>query len=342
MSKVEAIVAGHLCLDITPTFPEGAGDVQARLQPGKLVEVGPAAISTGGAVSNTGIGLHRLGVATRLMGKVGDDTIGRAIVDFVRGIDPALATGMIVVPGEASSYTVVISPPGVDRMFLHCPGANNTFGADDVPYDQLAGARLFHFGYPPLMRRMYADGGRELETMLRRVKERGVTTSLDMVMVDPRSEAGRVDWPTLLKRVLPYVDIFLPSLDETLVMFGSEQVNVSELSKRLQNWGAGIVGFKLGDQGLYVRWKDRERHAPCFQVNVVSAAGSGDATIAGFLAAWLRGLPPEETMTLAVAVGACCCEAPDTTSGLRSWDEVQARLQAGWQRRPSSFKLKAG
>ena len=66
---------------------------------------------------------------------------------------------MIVSDPEVTSYTIVISPPGHDRSFLHCPGANETFTAADVPYEQLAGVRLFHFGYPPLMPRMYADGG---------------------------------------------------------------------------------------------------------------------------------------------------------------------------------------
>ena len=94
------------------------------------------------------------------MGKVGDDLIGRAILDFVGGIDPTLSAGMIVAKGEISSYSVVINPPGVDRTFLHCTGANDTFTAADVTDDQLKGARLFHFGYPTLMQRIYNDGER--------------------------------------------------------------------------------------------------------------------------------------------------------------------------------------
>ena len=62
--------------------------------------------------------------------------------------------------------------------------------------------------------------------------------------------------------------------------------------------------------------------------------GSGDATIAGFLASVKRGLSAEEALTLAVAVGGCCVEAPDTTSGVRSWDETLDRMKAGWARRP--------
>lgn len=39
-----------------------------------------------------------------------------------------------------------------------------------------------------------------------------------MAKPDPTSEAGRKDWNRILERVLPYVDIFLPSLEEILYM----------------------------------------------------------------------------------------------------------------------------
>jgi sugar/nucleoside kinase (ribokinase family) len=317
----EVVVAGHICLDIIPTFER-----PVALEPGKLFKIGPAVIATGGAVSNTGLSLRRLGVPTLLMGKVGEDLIGRAILERVN------SDGMIVAKGETSSYTVVISPPGVDRTFLHCTGANDTFVADDINYDRLAGARLFHFGYPTLMRSIYADGGRQMETILRRVKKRGLLTSLDMSYPDPQSEASQVDWPAWLARVLPHVDVFLPSFDEMQLMLCTK-AGPPEIARRLREWGARIAGLKLGDQGLYVQWPDRELRAPCFEVTVVGTTGSGDATIAGFLAGLLHGLPPEDVMTMAVAVGAYCCEAADATSGVCHWGEVQRRIQSGWNRR---------
>ncbi|NVL92310.1 MAG: hypothetical protein HWN71_04650, partial [Desulfobacterales bacterium] len=116
-------------------------------------------------------------------------------------------------------------------IFLHSPGTNDTFGPDDVDIDQLAGAQIFHFGYPPVMRRMYANRGVELATLMERMKVEGLTTSLDMAYPDPASEAGQVDWMALLERVLPYVDVFLPSLDEILFMLDRPRHNaLSEAS----------------------------------------------------------------------------------------------------------------
>lgn len=367
------IVAGHICLDVIPAFGAQAGSLEAVLEPGKLVNVGAAVTATGGAVANTGLALHRLGVPARLMGKVGDDLFGGAILDVLRSHDPALAAGMIVAPGEASSYTVVISPPGVDRVFLHCPGANDTFGADDVADEALAEARLFHFGYPPLMRRMYAGGGAELAALMERARAGGLVTSLDMAYPDPASEAGQVDWPALLRRILPHVDLFLPSLDELLFMLDRKRflalsergdlliradgALLADLAGRLIDMGVAAAVIKLGSQGLYLRtsadagrrlgldeaaaprWAHREMLAPCFRVESVGTTGAGDCTIAGFLAGILQALPPEAVMTHAVAVGACSVESPDATSGVPDWDTVRERLRSGWARRDVVLRL---
>ena len=67
----------------------------------------------------------------------------------------------------------MINPPGVDRSFLHCPGANRDILFARRPLRELADVRLFHFGYPPLMPPMYADGGEQLRGMFARVQERG-------------------------------------------------------------------------------------------------------------------------------------------------------------------------
>ena len=367
----DAVVAGHLCLDIIPDLGSNPPSrLEALFQPGHLVEIGPATFSTGGPVSNTGLALHKLGIRTRLMGKVGNDLFGQAIRQIVASYGPHLADGMVVDEQVNTSYTVIISPPGVDRILMHCPGANDTFSADDVRYDLVAQARLFHFGYPPIMRRMYTEGGAQLAELYRRAKETGVTTSLDMAFVDPASEAGGADWVSILQATLPHVDIFMPSIQEILFMLRRETYEqlqasggvgflslitpqlLSDLGQQLVAMGVKVAGLKLGERGLYMRtaghsaieamgrarprdvsaWADGEMWAPCFQVEVVGTTGSGDATIAGFLSALLRDMSPEAALTAAVAVGACNVEAADALSGIRTWEETLLRVKSGWAR----------
>ncbi|HEA67483.1 MAG TPA: carbohydrate kinase family protein [Desulfobacterales bacterium] len=369
-------VAGHICLDIIPSFGSEERNFGDLFTPGRLVEVGPAVVSTGGAVSNTGLALHRLGVPTVMIGKVGRDFLGDMVLNVLRSHGPGLAKGMIVDDSSSTSYTIVISPPKKDRMFFHCSGANDVFGNADIDDRHLGGIRLFHFGYPPLMRKMYRRGGEELKDLFQRIREKRITTSLDMAKPDPTSEAGRKDWNRILERVLPYVDIFLPSLEEILYMIDRKILKsfnntpsdegfmtridtglLDNLADRLINMGTLVVVVKLGNQGLYLRsganadrlsyaggtnlniteWTNRQLLAPCFHTHVAGTTGAGDCTIAGLLAGLLTGISPIAAITAAVGVGACSTETSDATSGIPSLKAVFNRVQSGWQRHNTSI-----
>ena len=318
-NKLKAMIAGHICLDITPVFnQDNKGSFSEIFSPGKLINIGRAVLSTGGAVANTGQAMAKLGADVLLNGKVADDMIGLLIKQLV-GQDNA--SGLKTVSGQDSSYSIVLTPPGLDRVFLHNPGTNNTFTADDIDYDSLQTCSLFHFGYPPLMKKFYENQGNELVRMFQKVKETGVVTSLDMTLPDPNSESGQLDWRKILEKVLPFVDIFLPSIEEISYMLdrdlfekrkiasGSKDPvlsytaeDCSRLSEELIKMGAAVVVIKNGIRGYYLRsanqkrfdsmcnelecdfnkWHNRELWAGSYKaVKFGSATGAGDATIAG-------------------------------------------------------------
>ena len=368
MNDLQVVVAGHICLDIIPEF-KGTALIDEIFVPGKLVNMGGVTVSTGGPVSNTGLALTKLGIKTALMGKTGADFFGEGVSNLLNNWDAA--SGMIAMRGEQTSYTVVIAPPGHDRIFLHNPGANDTFCADDVDYDLVKQAKLFHFGYPPLMRRIYENDGLELIEIFKRVKSLGVTTSLDMSLPDVSSESGCVDWECVLTNLLPYVDIFLPSVEEILFMLDRNEfdrlnretkgqdileiidLNVMQaLGEKLNLMGVKISVIKCGIHGYYIRtgssealntfgkakpgdisnWANRELHEESFNVpDVASATGSGDSSIAGFLAAFLNSNSIEESIRIACAVGGQNVRTLDAISGIKSWEQTLDMIP-GWKK----------
>ncbi len=221
------VVAGHLCLDIFPDLsgvPEG--QFTQLFKPGHMVVTGPMTFATGGAASNTALALARLGMPVRMVARVGSDPFAGIVREIVRLHAPGLEEGILTAPGEATSYTVIISAPGIDRIFLHCTGANDTFTTGDVDFKPVAEAGVFHFGYPPLMREFYRRGGRELADLFARARRAGAATSLDLTLPDPASPAGQADWLAILGEALPQVDIFLPSLEELLFMLRRKTYDV--------------------------------------------------------------------------------------------------------------------
>jgi len=351
------VVAGSVCLDLIPALPAEVGGLEFR--PGVVVRTGAARIAPGGCVANTGGALHRLGVPVRLLANIGDDAFGRIVQVLLAGVG---AGRLRVTPEEATSHSFILSPPGYDRMILNCPGANNTFTAEDVPTAALGDAQLFHFGYPPAMAQMFADSGRPLVAVLAKARTAGLLTALDMSYPDPASAGGRADWPGILAAALPLVDLFMPSLAEALLIAGAASdsaagpallARVRALGERFLQMGAAIVVVKLGEQGLYLRtappervaaaggalrldpdlWARRELWGTVFATTVVGTTGAGDATAAGLLLGLERRMTPEQTITAACAVGASSLEAADAISAVTPWEQTAARVAAGWARR---------
>ncbi|WP_138305849.1 carbohydrate kinase family protein [Clostridium sp. 1001271B_150615_H5] len=366
-----AVAAGHICIDITPLFPKGsAGEAGKILAPGSLVQMDGVDIHPGGAVANTGLAMKRLGVDVRLMGKIGKDELGTLILKCLEG--HGAAEGMILSDQEKTSYSVVLAMPGIDRIFLHDPGANVTFSGSDLDFEAIKEAHLFHFGYPTLMRHMYQNQGEEMARMFRRIKEGGTAISLDMAAIDPSSEAAGADWKGILEKALPYVDFFVPSAEELCFMLDRERYrewtkraegrditeviqvkDVKPLGQMVLDMGAGAVLIKCGAPGIYYRtasgnriedlcrklnlsmesWKDKEGFEPGFEPDtVVSGTGAGDTSIAAFLASVLREADLKEAVEMAAAAGACCVAAYDALSGLKSLEEMKERIRRGWRK----------
>ena len=371
-AKTKVIVAGCVCIDISPEFRGGrVADIGELLRPGKLIETGRATISPGGAVSNTGLALKALGEDVVLMARIGDDLLG----DTLSGIMAkyGVEDSMIRAQGEDTAYSVVLAIPGIDRIFLHDPGANHTFCADDIPREGLKDAAIFHFGYPPLMRTMFRDGGDELIKVMSKAKAAGCITSLDMAMADPESEAGQADWPSILKKVLPLTDIFVPSFEELLFMLdrsrydalkaeaGKDDIteildldrDIRPLADICMAMGVKVLLLKCGVPGLYLRTADKESLTAISEMTgidaskwsgcdafersyvtekVVSASGAGDTSIAGFLAGILHGESPEDCLHIAAAAGALSVTEYDAVSALMPLADIKAKIKAGWDK----------
>lgn len=373
----EIVVAGHLCLDIFPSFSGERGDFLQTFSPGKLFDVGPVSFATGGTVSNTGLACVRFGASTVPISLLGDDLFGREVLRLVQshGGD---TRAIQIRKGLSTSYTIVLEPPGVDRVFFHHPGSNDRFDAACIDFSLLDRAGLFHFGYPPLMKKMFDRDGTELIALFKKARETGVVTSLDMALPDPASAAGQAPWDRILAGVLPSVDLFLPSLEELLYMLdrprflerrasaGSRNLvdliqaaDASTTAEKALALGAGVVVVKCGHRGLYLRtgspqrlaavcarlgldpaaWANRELWQPCFHVDrVAGTTGAGDSAIAGFLCACARGETPDAALRYAAAAGSFNVTRSDSLSGLVSWDAMTETLRKGWALDPFDIR----
>lgn len=318
MPQPDAVVTGHLCVDLVPAF-----GMDRRPRPGTIVEIGPLEMRAGGCVANTGLTLAALGCEVHLDGDVGADPLGDYIVSRLSG--HARTTVLIRrATDSATSYSIVADLATRDRAIWHHPGANERF---DGRATAVGGARLVHLGYPPILPCLARDGGELALDLLDRARTAGATTSVDFATPDREGASGRVDWAAYLARILPSTDIFSPSLTDLRIALGLGYLggdDVRRLGASLLAQGAAVVALKAGREGMYLRtgpqerllaagkalapvanrWADQELWFTARSGPVVSTTGAGDAATAGLVYGVLSGLSPAESGRAAVATAA--------------------------------------
>lgn len=300
----EVVCVGILVADIV------AKPVDRYPERGKLVLVDTIELHTGGCASNTGVSLAKIGVDTAVLGKVGKDAFGDFIIESLKkhGID---IRGIKRDDTALTSATQVLVHSDGERSFIHYIGANANFREEDVDISLFEGSRIVHYGGFFVLSSL---DGEPAGRLMKKAKEFGALTSLDTVW----DSQGR--WLSLLKPVFPYIDLFIPSIEEAKMISGKEKPR--EIAKFFLDQGVGMVALKMGEKGCYVRTKDEEIYVPRYEVEAVDAVGAGDAFVAGFLTGLLKGWDLEKTAKFANAVGALCVTAVGATTGVRGLEET--------------------
>jgi sugar/nucleoside kinase (ribokinase family) len=191
----------------------------------------------GGSATITAVAAARLGARVALVGCVGADWIGRALVEEItaQGVQCRVRTAA---PGTATSLTVVVTRD-TDRAILTTNSTLSLLDCSAVPADLLAACRHIHVGAYFLLPGLW-DG---LPELFGRARSLGVTTSIDPNW-DP-TEA----WQGNLAATLPLTDVFLPNLAEARLLTGED--DAADAAKALAG-DNGTVAVKLGGAGVPV------------------------------------------------------------------------------------------
>jgi len=278
---------------------------------GELTQIRNVKMSGGGLVPNNGIGLKKIAPAMPVyaVGKVGNDDAGKYLIDMLKenGVD---VSGMKVSDSERTSFTDVMSIVGGQRTFFTYAGACATFGYDDIDWDSL-NCKMMHLGYFLLLEAV--DGGEGLK-ILREAKERGITTSIDLV-------SENSDRYSCVLPCLPYVDNLILNELEAGKLCGMEPSvdNLAEMSQKLLDLGVRQrVIIHMPEIGV-CRTRNSYVERPSYKLPkgyVKGKTGAGDAFCSGALIAIERGASEDEILALAEAAAVASLSAADATSGI--------------------------
>ena len=168
-------------------------------------------------------------------------------------------------------------------------------------------------GYYSLMPNLEND----LPEVFRAIRQQGCKTALDA--------AGTGGTMHPLDRILPEVDVYVPSYDEAVHQTGLEDPwRIIDVYR--QCGAPGIVGVKLGKKGVLLSPASKQYIEIPISTppgDVVDTTGAGDSFFAGLLGGLIKGLPVEQAGRIGTAAAACCVTTLGGSGGGRDWETTK-------------------
>ncbi len=281
-----------------------------------------------GADSNFAIAMSRLGYRSAWISRLGAEPLGEIVlhgiasegVDVSRVIrDPLRNTGLYIKHHDSLGGTRV--------QYYRSGSAASRLQPDDLSPESFARVKLVHLnGVTFALSPTCAD------TMFRALElgvDAGAMISLDLnlrLQLWTAESARKALDPVIRKS-----GAIFGTEEEFLDYFG--MADIHEALRAAASIGPRMAVAKLGANGAVALIDGRPfSHAGFRAPEVVDVVGAGDGFDAGFLAAYLGGLPPEECLRRANLVGACAVATPGDFHGYPTLLEME-RLLKEWPER---------
>jgi sugar/nucleoside kinase (ribokinase family) len=232
----------------------------------------------------------KLGGRSAILGKIGDDNVGRFVLDGFRSC--GVSTRDLIVDREVDTE--------ISTVILYNDGNKSSVVSDILPLKpgdftrrSLTKARAFHFAgfllYPNLW-------GKPAVSLFKRARKAEL-----FVSADPQMSATGV-WAKPFEGILEHLDALL--LDEEEAKRISGRKHVSDAVEVLLKNGPRIVAAKSGAKGCTVGYADRIHNVKAYKVEPVSTIGAGDAFDAAFIFGCLQNWKADKVARFANVVAA--------------------------------------
>ncbi|MGQ9548741.1 MAG: carbohydrate kinase family protein [Roseiflexus sp.] len=321
---IDVVTMGELLVEFVATHPNTP-----------LTDVPGFIKAPGGAPANVAVGLQRLGLHARFVGKVGDDPFGVYLRDSLarEGVD----TRFLLIDHTARTTAVFVAvwdDGRKDLCFYRNPGADMLLSADEIDEQMFDGARCFHFGSIGFIDEPCASAQRRALDIAR---ARGL-----MITCDPNyrqtlwRDAGVAQ--NVIQDSFRYCHLAKISEEEWEIATGTRDLDAGIAAVLAR--GVELLVITRGSRSAIATNGNYRIELDPPTVSVVETTGAGD----GFMAAMITHLLPErerlgslarvdrnvvrEALIFANAVGALTCTKPGAIPALPTRTEVERFLAA--------------
>lgn len=296
---IELVGLGHNCLDNRARVPK----MLEFDENGPLSELG---INFGGPATIAMVAAQRLGASTTVIGVVGDDAPGEAVVAALRqeGVQTDL---MRVAPGGLTQVAVVLIRESDGKRAIYARmGPDADQGLSVADRERIASAKVLHL-----------DGhlmGLAQEAA-RFARERGIPVTVD-------ANTLKHDMSTLIG-----LSDYLITSAAFPKCFFPDFTDYEDSARRFLAMGPRVVVTTLGEQGSRTWTRDgMSFDRPAFKVDVVDTTGAGDVFHGAYVYGVARGWDLPYITDLSSACAAMKCRKLGGQPGIPTLAQLRVFL----------------
>ncbi len=305
--KPVIVVLGGINMDLV-------GATERMPAPGETVFGQSFHTAPGGKGANQAVAAARLGAEVRMVGRVGQDEFGPALLDGMRreGID---VSGVAIDPDNSSGIAMILLDGQKENYIVAIYGANL---ASDR--EQVSAVESALDGADALL--LQLETPLEVATDAAGIaKGRGVRVVWDPA---PALDMGRDAYRLC--------DALTPNQSEAEYLTGipvTDLDSAKRASRQLVAEGVSACVLTMADAGAYYATQDDEGFVPPFDVDVLDTVAAGDAFSAALGVALAEGRPLPSAIRYASAAGALAVTKSGAQQAMPYRREVDALFGEG-------------
>lgn len=263
----DVITLGELLIDFVPTVSGVT-----------LIEAPAFKKAPGGAPANVAAGLAKLGVSCAFLGKVGEDAFGQFLKETLDGV--GVDTAGLVFSTEARTALAFVSLRADGErefMFYRHPSADMLYTPQEIAYDLIESAKIFHFGSISLITEPSCSA---TLAAVEAAHANGLLVSYDpnlRLALWPDTDSAKSG----MLSVWEQADIIKVSDEECAFLTGTSDVD--EAVEQLWHDRLQLMVVTLGKAGCRYYTPDCKGEVSGFGVESVDTTGAGDGFVAGLL-----------------------------------------------------------